>query len=114
MCIRDSIPTAINTKHLCCVSLEKSRTLPEWLWACLLFHPRVLDQLGATFGAVMPGLNMGKIKQAEIPLPPIPIQQSFSEARASVGRGRSTLAEAVETSNTLFASLQQRAFAGEL
>lgn len=112
--VPESIPTAINTKHLCCISLDQDLCLPEWLWASLLFHPRVLDQLGATFGAVMPGLNMGKIKQAEIPLAPLDVQAEFVQAKASVTTQRQNIANSLTDLDTLFASLQQRAFAGEL
>ena len=112
--VPDDIPLAINTKHLCCVTLDKSRCLPEYFWAALRFHPRVLRQLGATHGAVMPGLNMGLIKQAEIPVPPIEVQEGYARAKANVdllahkSNGHQALLE------DLFQSLQQRAFRGEL
>ena len=112
--VPDDIPTAINTKHLCCVTLDSRKCLPEWLWASLRFHPHVLRQLGATHGAVMPGLNMGKIKQAEIPLPPLDVQLRFvAHKRGAEARLGAALASASQL-DTLFSSLQQRAFRGEL
>ena len=112
--VPEDIPLAINTKHLCCITLDRSRCLPEFLWACLRFHPGVLRQLGATRGAVMPGLNMGLIKRAEIPVPPIGVQERFSKLKADVDR----LVQMSESHQALldqqFASLQQRAFRGEL
>ena len=112
--VPEDIPLAINTKHLCCITLDRSRCLPEFLWACLRFHPGVLRQLGATRGAVMPGLNMGLIKRAEIPVPPIEVQERFSKLKADVDQ----LVQMSESHQALldqqFASLQQRAFRGEL
>ena len=112
--VPDDIPLAINTKHLCCITLDRDRCLPEFLWACLRFHPGVLRQLGATHGAVMPGLNMGLIKKAEVPLPPLEVQEGFARrkkhAEQQLARSRSHR----DRLDTLFTSLQQRAFRGEL
>ena len=112
--VPNDIPRSINTKHLCCVTVNKEVCLPEWLWACLRFHPAVLDQLGATHGAVMPGLNMGKIKQAEIPVPPLNDQRRFAERMAATVYHQEVSDRSRVQVETLFASLQQRAFRGEL
>ena len=112
--VPDDIALAINTKHLCCITLDQDRCLPEFLWACLRFHPGVLRQLGATRGAVMPGLNMAIIKRAEVPVPPRKAQERFARrkerAEQQVVRSTTHLARL----DDLFASLQQRAFMGEL
>ena len=112
--VPEDIPTAINTKHLCCITLDSKNCRPEWLWASLRFHPLVLRQLGATHGAVMPGLNMGKIKQAEIPVPPIDVQLRFVERKNAAERHIESGRASSSRLDTLFASLQQRAFRGEL
>lgn len=62
----------------------------------------------------MPGLNMGKIKQAELPVPPLPLQEHFVERRNAVERQSSKSAASRDELSLLFASLQQRAFRGEL
>jgi type I restriction enzyme S subunit len=112
--VPDDVPCAINTKHLCCITPKKERCLPEFLWGCLRFHPRVLRQLGATHGAVMPGLNMGRIKEAEIPLPPIEEQRLFAEEFRAAETTAESLARSLGELDTLCAALQQRAFRGEL
>lgn len=112
--VPDDIPTAINTKHLCCITLDQSKCLPWYLWAALRFDAVVRQQLGATHGAVMPGLNMGKIKQAEIPLPPLNLQEQFVQRLNAVERQSSISAASQDELSLLFASLQQRAFQGEL
>jgi type I restriction enzyme, S subunit len=113
--VPDGIQTAINTKHLCCVTLKKDRCAPEFLQAALLTHPDVLRQLGVQAkGAVMPGLNMGIIKSLKLQLPPIEMQNTFAsglrrlEKLSLQGRAHQQALE------ILFASLQSRAFSGQL
>lgn len=112
--VPDDIPTAINTKHLCCITVDRARCLPEFLWGSLRFHPRVLHQLGATHGAVMPGLNMGRIKTAEIPVPPLELQQQFAERKAAAEAVVMSCTDSLGELCRLFCSLQQRAFRAEL
>lgn len=112
--VPDDIPMAINTKHLCCVTVDATVCVPEWLWACLRFHPDVRRQLGGTHGAVMPGLNMGKIKQAEIPVPPVEVQKHFAALKWNIDGQTEQAKSAAECLDRLFASLQQRAFRGVL
>ena len=109
------IPLAINTKHLCCISLDRAKCVPEFLWACIKYDPGVRRRLGATVrGAVMPGLNMGLIKSAEVPVPPIEVQLEFKRQLYQVNRLEGSLSRSSDEIAALFASLQRRAFAGQL
>ncbi len=113
--VPDDIPRAISTKHLCCITLDVDRCLPSYLHACFLHHPHVHQQLGATAkGAVMPGLNLGLIRDTEIPLPPIALQTTFVEQVKEVSTLRDKHGQAMDHLDSLFASLQHRAFRGEL
>jgi len=62
----------------------------------------------------MPGINVSKLKKLHVFLPPLPLQQRFAalveKIEAQKARCRAHLAEL----DTLFASLQSRAFSGEL
>lgn len=113
--VPDDIPLAITTKHLCCITLDTTRCLPEFLHACFLRHPAVLQRLGVSArGAVMPGLNMGLIKAIEFPLPPLGLQQAFAARVTEIRKlSRAHRAHAAKL-DLLFTSLQHRAFRGEL
>ena len=84
--------------------------------AYFLEHPiarRYLER--SAKGAVMSGLNMGIIKALPIPAAPLDLQHHFAAIVQSVEqqqrvRQRAHLAEL----DTLFASLQSRAFLGNL
>jgi type I restriction enzyme S subunit len=112
--VPDDVPLAINTKHLCCISPDLEKISPVFLGATLRFDRGVLRQLGATRGAVMPGLNMGLIKHAEFPLPPIGLQHDFERAVSQVSGEQQRAVESLGDMDDLFASFQQRAFRGEL
>ncbi len=113
--VPDDIRLAINTKHLCCITLDKSRVLPDYLHSCFLNNRDVLQQMGVQAkGAVMPGLNMGIIKSLSIPVPPIGLQLAFKEQLGSLAQRLGSAEIAANRSEQLFASLQHRAFTGQL
>ncbi|UTT59089.1 restriction endonuclease subunit S [Cellulosimicrobium cellulans] len=113
--VPDDIPTAINTKHLCCITLDQDRCLPEFLRASFLWHPDSLHYLNATKkGAIMAGLNMGIIKSLPLTLPPIWLQKEFARRLDAVESVRSWTDGHLAELDALFTSLQARAFAGEL
>jgi type I restriction enzyme S subunit len=106
------IPTAINTKHLCCITLDQKRCLPIYLHGAFLHHPDVGHQLRvATKGAIMEGLNMEIINGLRIPVPPLPIQEQFAALVERAERLRSVQRESLRQADHLIASLLQTAFA---
>ncbi len=113
--VPNDIPLAINTKHLCCITLNTSKCLPVFLHAYFLQHPiarRYLTRKAK--GAIMSGLNMGIIKDLPVPLVPIEDQQEFARRVGAIEALKSQHRTALEQSDELFASLQQRAFQGDL
>jgi len=109
--VPDNIPLAINTKHLCCITLEQKICLPKFLQACLLYHPAVLKQMGGSErGAVMPGLNMEIIKNLVVPVPPLSLQEEFAGVVARVESLRGRMSEAERQVNGLFESLLDESF----
>ncbi len=112
--VPDNIPLAINTKHLCCITLDPKRCLPAYLQSAFLYHPFVGRQLHrATKGAIMEGLNMEIIKTLQIPLPPLSLQQRWLLLVQRLERLRSVQCEALRQADHLFQSLLQAAFRGE-
>jgi len=109
--IPEGIPTSINTKHICCITLDQTRCLPEYLHAAFLLHPFVRHQLGISQkGAIMDGLNMEVIRNLQIPLPPLPQQQHFARLVTRHQRLRAIQQESLRQAEHLFQTLLKRAF----
>jgi type I restriction enzyme S subunit len=80
--VPDDIPTAINTKHLCAISVNQDVILPDYLHDYILYHPFAAKYLTRqTKGAIMEGLNMSIIKQMPILLPPLETQLNWHSRR---------------------------------
>lgn len=113
--VPDDVPTAINTKHLCCITLDPQKCLPLFLHAYFLRHPLARRYLARTAkGAIMAGLNMEIIKAMPIPRPPIELQSDFGRRARSVDQLKAEHLKSLNALDNLFASLQYRAFLGEL
>jgi type I restriction enzyme S subunit len=113
--VPEDIPPAINTKHLCCITLDQTKCLPVFLHAYFLRHPIAQRYLtGTAKGAIMSGLNMGIIKEMPIPLAPIELQREFARRVAAVEKLKTAQRGSLADLDTLFASIQHRAFQGEL
>ncbi|GAA1983292.1 restriction endonuclease subunit S [Microbacterium pumilum] len=113
--VPDDIPTAINTKHICAITVDREQTEPGFLRASFLWHPASRAHLRQqTNGAIMDGLNMGVIKAMPIPLPPLTQQREFVARAALIDAQRVAIQRALAADGELFISLQSRAFAGRL
>ena len=111
----DGIGTAINTKHFCCITLDHGKCLPEFMHAYFLEHPiarRYLERNAK--GAIMSGLNMRIIKALPFPAAPLDLQHRFAAIVQSVDQQRTRQRAHLAELDTLFASLQSRAFQGDL
>jgi type I restriction enzyme S subunit len=109
--VPDSIPLAINTKHLCCITLDQEQALPAFIHASFLYHPSIRRQLGAAEkGAIMEGLNMTIIKELSLPLPPLSLQRRFANIVAQHENLRAVHVEALRQADHLFHTLLHEAF----
>lgn len=113
--VPQDIPLAINTKHICAITPNQNIINPSFLRAAFLWHPVCRTHLRRqTKGAIMAGLNMGIIKSMPVPLPALERQNEFAKVSFAIKTQRHHLQRALDRDNELFASLQSRAFRGEL
>ena len=113
--VPDNIPTAINTKHLCCITLDRSKCVPAFLHAYFLRHPIARRHLAQKAkGAIMEGLNMGIIKEMPIPLAPLALQKKLEARLAEVQEIRRSEQSSAAAFDALFTSMQHRLFRGVL
>ncbi len=87
---------------------------PEYVLECM--RSSATQQWMKTFtkGAAVKGINLGDVKKIPIPVPPRASQLVFASRVRLVAAGRHKMLSSIGQLDTLFASLQQRAFAGEL
>nr|WP_282447165.1 restriction endonuclease subunit S [Pseudoalteromonas sp. 2CM32C] len=113
--VPEDIPTSINTKHICCITLDKDKCLSSFLHSYFLYHPDCQKYLATnTKGAIMAGLNMGIVKGIPVPLVPLNLQVKYDSMARRLNGLSKELSEHKESGNSLFNSLSQKAFAGEL
>ena len=65
-------------------------------------------------GAVMPGINVTKLKKLQVETPPLDLQHHFAQIVESVEHQKATQRAHLAELDTLFASLQASAFQGDL
>ncbi len=98
------------------VQVRPTRSLlsSEFLLRHLLFvlSPKRIGQL--MVGSTSQHLNVKELKLLKIPLPPLSIQLEFSRISAALAYLKMAEGDSLTELNTLFASLQHRAFRGEL
>ncbi|WP_250461089.1 restriction endonuclease subunit S [Microbulbifer litoralis] len=113
--VPENVPTAINTKHLCCITLDEEKALPEFLHSYYLYHPMARSYLSKTTkGAIMDGLNMGIIKDMPFPLVPLDLQVAFVAVKEKVSSLMGGLSESSTEDAELLGALGQNAFSDRL
>ncbi len=65
-------------------------------------------------GAIMAGVNVTKLKNIKIQLPPISIQNQFAQIVKNIEAQKAILKQSIWESDDLFNGLVQKAFMGEL
>lgn len=93
---------------------DPRRLVPEWALAYLL---TALDpaRISLTLvGSTAKHLNVKDLRELVVPLPPMAIQVSFAERSTALSIHRARVTRLLAHDDELFASLQSRAFRGEL
>ncbi|HUP23212.1 MAG TPA: restriction endonuclease subunit S, partial [Thermoanaerobaculia bacterium] len=65
-------------------------------------------------GGNQENLNLGIVRRFQVPLPPLDLQRRFAAIVEAIERQKARLRAHLAELDTLFASLQARAFRGEL
>jgi type I restriction enzyme S subunit len=65
-------------------------------------------------GVTFREITLGRLRQLPVPLPPLEIQEEFARRSAIASANLQTANKGERLADTLFASLQSRAFRGEL
>lgn len=117
--VPDDIPAAINTKHICCITLDRKQCLPSYLHIYFLHSPQAQAFLAKhAKGAIMAGLNMGLIQELPVMLPPIKVQSAIVDAandlRKESKRLESIYQRKLAALDELKKSLLHQAFSGQL
>lgn len=117
--VPDDVPVAINTKHLCCISLDRSKCLPEFLHAYFLHDSTAREYLAAQAkGSIMAGLNMGIISELPVSLPSLETQKAvvtqFEKLMVECERLVEIQQQKLAVLDDLKKSLLHQAFSGQL
>jgi len=112
--VPDSLEGAFISQHVAILRLD-NRLMPEFTARFLS-----LDGCGQIqirkwqYGQTKPGLNFKQVRAFKIPAPPLVEQKRFARVVESVEQQKAAQRKHLEELDTLFASLQSRAFNGEL
>ncbi|MBE1427289.1 type I restriction enzyme S subunit [Desulfomicrobium macestii] len=94
---------------------DKSKILPAYLqhiWASQMVRSQIIAGARTTNGTYK--INQSVLSGIKFPLPPIDLQRSFATIVEAVEKQKDRLRAHLAELDTLFASLQHRAFNGEL
>jgi type I restriction enzyme S subunit len=110
-----TLPFGIMHSDLLRLRVNRETCEPIFLAHQLHYSRDVEGQLALiSGGAVMPGINVTRLKSLEVLLPPIALQQEFARRVGAVEKLKAAQRTALAEQDTLFATLQHRAFRGEL
>lgn len=97
------------------LTVDSNRLLPEVCISLLQTADVKRQILGKAKNAVnQSSINQGDVRSLELPLPSMDAQRAFLELTHATGVTRAALCQSGLATSALFASLQSRAFAGEL
>jgi type I restriction enzyme S subunit len=103
------------SQHVAILRIDESRMSPSFLSFFLSLKQGGQAQIQRMqYGQTKPGLNFEQIQRFQILIPPIVLQQEFALRLAAVEKLRAAHRASLAQLDALFASIQHRAFSGEL
>lgn len=100
------------TNQACAIILPTTRISPQYLFRLVQISYSEFRNLGR--GGNQPNLNLSMVRDFEIPLPPLSLQERYSRVESKLEDLRKSQRKNRESTDGLFDSLSQRAFRGEL
>lgn len=91
-----------------------SKGTPEYLWAFLNAKSTYQKMVSLVGGSASPHVNVKEIKHFAAPIPPFQLQEKFSMLVHLIDQMRERSHMSLDMLESLFSSLQQRAFTGQL
>lgn len=103
------------SQHVAILRTNHQRIDPTFLSFFLSFESGGQRQIArAQYGQTKPGLNFEQIQRLQIPVPPLSLQRVFAVRVDALEKLKTVHRASLATLDALFASLQYRAFRGEL
>ena len=105
---------AVTVVDVCVIRVDPERATPEWLAACIN-TPSVRAQIARyATGTTRSRISRGNLKEVLVPNVPMGAQAAFSKRSEVINRARGSSGRQLAQLDSLFKSLQSRAFDGEL
>jgi type I restriction enzyme S subunit len=114
-CIQPStLARALNKAD--CVQLRPDPKIANAEYLCALLNQPAVESMAQEFmlGQTRVRISMGRLRGLQVPVPPLALQQAFATRIQAVQALKATHRAALAEQDALFASLQHRAFAGQL
>ncbi|MBI1878387.1 MAG: restriction endonuclease subunit S [Chloroflexi bacterium] len=116
--LKHSFPIGINRVQVSInqdmKALSSPELTPEYLFSILKHLEKHIVSQSIRVGSTVHNIDSAKFFNIQIPLPPLALQQSFSNISFSYRNNQKRIVQSASESNILFFSLLNRAFTGEL
>jgi len=104
----------LNCNQAVAIIRPTARAMPEFLAHWLQGRNAQRQMLGAQVIGTISNLSLTQLRDLKLAVPAVPLQREFARRLAAVDRMRAGHRASLAQLNALFASLQFRAFRGEL
>ncbi len=114
-CIQpDWLPIALNKAD--CVQVRPNECIANATYICALLNQPATERMAQELmhGQTRVRISMGRLRGLKVPVPPIELQREFARQVQAVERLKTSHRASLAELDALFASLQHRAFRGEL
>ncbi|MGH3438582.1 MAG: restriction endonuclease subunit S [Sciscionella sp.] len=110
----DWLDVALNKADCVQVRVDPSHATPKFVSALFNATGTLRRANALVLGQTRSRISMGRLRDLKVPVPPISLQLDFDEHIRHVAQTTATAKRAAEFETALFASLQSRAFSGQL